>query len=220
MAKAGAARDCDAARKHAPARERVLVIACGALAREIVALIRVNRLDHITVRCITAYIHHHPERIPDAVRAAIAKARGEFDQILVAFADCGTGGLLDKVLEEEGVGRIGGPHCYAFFSGLEDFGDGSDDMTSFFLTDFSVRQFDSFVVKPLGLDRHPDLRDMYFGNYEKVVYLAQTDDAELDRRARVAADRLGLAYERRLTGYGDLAGFVAAGALERTGRHG
>ena len=191
-------------------RGQVLVIACGALAREVQAVLTANRLDHITLTCLPATLHNRPERIPDAVRAAIRENRARYERIAVAYADCGTGGMLDRVCEEEGVARVAGPHCYAFFSGTEKFlAAGDADMQTFFLTDFLARQFDAFVIEPLGLDRHPELRDAYFGNYRRLVYLAQTNDAELDGRARRAAERLGLAYEKRMTGLGDLEGFVA-----------
>jgi len=191
----------------------VTVVACGALAREILAVKAANRLDHLRLACLPATLHNHPDRIPEAVRGAIRKARaGGTAHVVVAYGDCGTGGLLDRVLEEEGAERIAGPHCYAMF--MEGFAKPQPtedaDMTAFFLTDFLVRQFETLVIRPLGLDRHPELRDLYFGHYDRVVYLAQTEDAVLDERARGAADRLGLAYERRATGYGALADFVAA----------
>ena len=189
----------------------VCVIACGALAREILAILEANKLDHVELRCLSALLHNRPEQIPDAVREAIQTARQDgFSEILIGYADCGTGGLLDKLIEnEEGVSRIGGPHCYAFFSGTEKFIEEYRDIcTAFFLTDFLARQFDTIIYGPLGLEKHPELRDMYFGNYEKVVYLAQTEDAELDRKAQEAASKLGLAFERRQTGYGELTDFL------------
>ena len=189
----------------------VLVIACGALAREIGAIVRQNGLDHITLTCLPAILHNRPERIPGAVRAAIAAGRAKHAKIFVAYADCGTGGRLDRVLEAEGIERLPGAHCYAFYTGIDRFtADGERDMRSFFLTDFLARQFETLVIGPLGLARHPELRDMYFGNYERVVYLAQTNDPALDAAAEAAAARLGLAYERRQTGYGDLAPTIAA----------
>jgi len=145
------------------------------------------------------------------VRAAIAAARPLYDEIAVAYADCGTGGGLDRVLAEEGVTRLPGAHCYAFFAGgaaLE--GPVEADMRSFFLTDFLARHFETLVMRPLGLDRHPELLPVYFGAYERVVYLAQSEDAALTKRARAAARRLGLAFERRFTGFGALAPFVEA----------
>ncbi len=189
----------------------MLILACGALAREILAQIAPARLPHIRVHCLPASLHNRPERIASAVRDAIASYRGHHLKMFVAYADCGTGGELDRVLAEAGVERLPGAHCYAFFTGVERFAAaGEADMRSFFLTDFLARQFDAMVWKPLGLDRHPELRDAYFGQYEKLVYLAQTDDAALSQAAVAAAERLGLAYERRYVGYGDLAPALAA----------
>jgi hypothetical protein len=188
---------------------RILVIACGALAREIGAVVKASGLDHIELTCLPAIWHNRPEQIAPGVRGLIEENRGRFGKIVVAYAECGTQGELDKVCAEEGVERIAGPHCYAFYSGMDNFIERGDaDMDAFYLTDFIARQFDSFVIEPLGLDRHPELRDIYFGNYRRLVYLAQTDDADLDRKARAAAERLGLVYERRDTGYGDLRPFL------------
>lgn len=186
----------------------VLLIACGALAREILALKAANGWGHLSLRCLPAKLHLHPERIPEEVRAEIRKGRSDgFRRIYIVYADCGTGGLLDALCAEEGVERIAGPHCYSFFDGNETFAArGDEEMRAFYLTDFLVRQFDAFVWRPMGLDRHPQLRDMLFGNYERLIYLAQTDDPGLDALAEQAAERLGLAFERRFTGYGDLAG--------------
>ncbi|MER2509138.1 MAG: DUF1638 domain-containing protein [Amaricoccus sp.] len=185
---------------------RVLVIACGALAREILALKALNGWEHIDLRCLPANLHLWPDRIPDAVAAAVAEARGRYGRIFVAYADCGTGGLLEARCRALGVEMIAGPHCYSFFDGNAAFAARGDaEMTAFFLTDFLVRQFDAFVWRPMGLDRHPELRDMIFGNYETLVYLAQVEDPALDAEAQRCAARLGLAYRRRFTGYGDLA---------------
>jgi hypothetical protein len=190
-------------------RGQILVIACGALAREIGAIVEANGLDHIELTCLPAIWHNRPEKIAPAVSALIRENRGRYRKIAVAYAECGTQGALDKVCAEEGVERIAGPHCYAFYSGIEAFLEcGDADMDVFYLTDFIARQFDSFVIEPLGLDRHPELRDQYFGNYRRLVYLAQTEDAELEAKARQAAERLGLAYEKRVTGHGDLTGFL------------
>ncbi len=191
------------------AADRVLIIACGALAHEIGAIVAANRLDHIELACLPAIWHNRPEKIAPGVRALIRENRGRYGRIAVAYAECGTQGALDKVCEEEGVERIAGPHCYAFFWGNDAFAKrDEDDIDAFFLTDFLARQFESFVIEPLGLDRHPELRDMYFGNYRRLIFLAQTEDAELEKKARNAAERLGLAYEKRVTGMGDLAGFL------------
>lgn len=183
---------------------QVLIIACGALAREVLALIEVNRWEHISLTCLPAILHNSPDKITPAVRDLVLAHRDQFQQIFVAYADCGTGGLLAAECARLGVRMIAGPHCYSFFEGNERFA-AHGEMTAFYLTDFLARQFEAFVIRPLGLDRHPGLRDTYFGNYTKLVYLAQTEDAALDGMARAAAERLGLAYERRFTGYGDLA---------------
>jgi hypothetical protein len=188
----------------------VLVIACGALAREILALIELQRLPGVALTCLPAGYHNTPEKIPEAVREKIRENQGRYARIFVAYGDCGTGGLLDRVLREEGVERIAGPHCYQFFMGTAAFEALAEaEPGCFFLTDYLVRHFDRLIVEGLGLDRHPELRDSYFGNYTKVVYLAQTDDPGLRARAERAAARLGLAYEYRFAGYGELADFMA-----------
>ena len=190
---------------------RILLIACGALAREILDLKAANGWTHLDLTCLPAKYHLYPEKITDAVRAAVARHRDSYDEIFVVYADCGTGGTLQAACDELGVQMIAGPHCYSFFEGNDRFSEiAEDEFTAFYLTDFLVRQFDAFIVKPMGLDRHPDLRDMYFGNYEKLVYQAQTDDPELTAKARRCAERLGLRFERRLTGYGDLETSLAA----------
>lgn len=188
---------------------KTLVIACGALAREVLAIINLNGLDHLTLTCLPAILHNTPKDIPQAVENAIIEHQNAYDHILVAYGDCGTGGLLQATCDRLGAVMIDAPHCYAFFDGTDQF-IARGEVTSFFLTDFLARQFDAFVWTPLGLDRYPDLRDMYFGNYEALVYLAQTDDADLLAKAKICADRLGLKFEHRRTGYGDLTGFLAA----------
>ncbi len=189
----------------------VLLIACGALAREIIQLIELNNWQHLDVACLPAKLHNTPEQIPEAVREKIRTNRDKYNRIYVLYADCGTGGLLDKVLEEEGdVERIPGPHCYSFFAGNDVFeARAEDDMRAFFLTDYLCRHFDKLVWEGFGLDRHPDMPSFVFGNYEKVVFLAQTKDEALERQAAEIAHRLGLAYEYRFTGMGDLASYMA-----------
>lgn len=186
--------------------DRLLVIACGMIAREVLAIKEMNGLDHLDLTCLPAEYHYYPEKIGPAMERAILEAKASgYRHIFAGYGDCGTGGMLDVVLARHGVERVEGPHCFAFYQGsraVEAIGDG--DMTAFYMTDFLCRQFDAFFVKPLGLDRHPELVADYFGNYEKLVHLAQTDDPELDRVAVDAAKWLGLRYERRSTGYGDL----------------
>jgi hypothetical protein len=188
---------------------RTLLIACGALAREVLALIRLNGWSHIELACLPAHLHNTPQRIPEAVRAKVRAARTKYDKVLVLYGDCGTGGLLDQVLADEGVERIPGPHCYAFYSGLDMFlAQAEAEAACFYLTDYLARHFERLVIEGLGLDRHPELLPLYFGNYEKLVYLAQIADPQLEQRATAAALRLGLAYEHRPTGYGDLHDFL------------
>ena len=197
---------------EAPAPDRVLIIACGALAREILATVEAGRLDHIDLTCLPALLHNRPENIPEAVREAVRKGRDKgYRTIAVGYADCGTGGLLEKVCAEEGVEMMAGPHCYAFFSGTDDFlARGDADFDAFFLTDFLARQFETLIIKGLGIDRHPELKDMYFAHYKRLVFLEQKADPALEAKARAAAETLGLAFEKRVTGYGDLATFVGA----------
>ena len=187
---------------------RVLLLACGALAHEILALRAANGWDHLDLQCLPAIYHNHPERIVPAIRAAVAARAQDYERVFVVYADCGTGGQLQAVCKELGVAMIPGPHCYSFFTGNDAFAR-TDDMTAFYLTDFLTRQFDAFVWRPLGLDRHPDLRDAYFGNYTALIYLAQTEDANLTAKAEAIARRMGLSFERRFTGYGDLAQALA-----------
>jgi len=185
---------------------KILLVACGALAREILDLKAANHWDHMDLTCLPANLHLYPDRITTAVTAAVEKYRDTYKNIFIVYADCGTGGLLEAECGRLGVEMVKGPHCYSFFEGNQTFASHSEDeITAFYLTDFLTRQFDAFVWKPMGLDRHPELRDMYFGNYEKLVYQAQTDDPALTAKAQEAAKRLGLAFERRFTGYGDLA---------------
>jgi len=231
------------------AATRTLVIACGALARELLAIVKLNRLDNVTIECLPAALHNRPKEIPDAVRARIDRARrqGEvrapkaetgadsshmpvdaaafdpvdhevrvleaetgadgsrYDSIFVAYADCGTGGLLQQVCEEEGVEMLSGAHCYEFFATAPRFAEIQDaEIGSFYLTDFLARHFDRMVWQGLGLDRHPELLPMYFGNYTRLVYLAQTDDPELLALAEAGAERLGLTMLVERTGYGEL----------------
>ncbi|WP_114965214.1 DUF1638 domain-containing protein [Alkalilacustris brevis] len=192
------------------ARGRILLIACGALAHEILALKAANGWHHVELMCLPAKLHLWPERIPDAVEAAVTRHRDDFEAIYVVYADCGTGGLLQARCAALGVEMMPGPHCYAFFDGNAEFAArAEDEMRAFYLTDFLVRQFDAFVWRPMGLDRHPELRDVLFGQYERLIHLAQTEDAALDAKAADCATRLGLRYERRFTGYGDLAAELA-----------
>ncbi|MEO1331451.1 MAG: DUF1638 domain-containing protein [Pseudomonadota bacterium] len=211
----GVLSDSDLAERQVELRKgsgETLVIACGALAREILALIEANGLSGLDVTCLPALLHNRPEQIPERVRATIRGARAAgYRRVLIGYGDCGTGGGLDRVCAEEGVERLPGAHCYAFFSGVAAF-EGREEIDAFYLTDFLVRQFDVLVWRGMGLDRDPSLRAVYFKHYARVVYLAQLEDPALDRAARAAAERLGLAYEKRSVGYGDLAPALVAAA--------
>ena len=194
-----------------------LLITCGALAREVVDLIELNHWRHLDVDCLPAIWHNTPEKIPEGVRAKILGAQGRYEKVFVLYGDCGTGGALDKVLAEEGVERIEGPHCYSFFAGNAGFLARSEtEFTAFYLTDYFARHFDKLVWQTYHLDR-PGMRDFVFGNYEKVVYIAQTEDPVLQRRAEEAAEKLGLAYEYRFVGYGDLRSSMQALDLPEPG---
>ena len=189
---------------------RTLLLACGALARELIAIRDANGWRQMDLHCLPADLHLYPQKIPDAVEAAVQKHRDAYDQIIVVYADCGTGGLLQARCDALGVQMIPGPHCYAFFDGLTAFeARQEDEFTAFYLTDFLVRQFDAFVWRAMGFDRHPELIQMMFGNYDRLIYLAQTEDPALDAKAAEAADRLGLRFDRRATGYGDLPAILA-----------
>ena len=189
-----------------PSGNGVLVIACGALARELRAIVETNRLSAVTIECLPAQLHNSPDRIPDAVRARLEAAVERYDRVLVGYADCGTGGLLDRVCEEFGVERLPGAHCYEFFAGLDRFPQINDaDPTAFYLTDYLARHFDRLVYEGLGIAAHPELRDMYFGNYTRLVLLAQTGEPAVLAAAEAASERLGLPLQVLYVGYGELA---------------
>lgn len=179
----------------------VLIIGCGALAHELVGLQRRNQWTHVRIQCLPADLHNTPDLIPDAVRKALDRYSSGYAHVFLAYADCGTGGALDRVLEEYGVERLPGAHCYEVFSGSRLFAQLSDEETgTFYLTDFLVRHFDRLVKKGLGLDRHPELMATYFGNYRRVTYLAQTHTDELSEMARQHAKYLGLEFRQQYTG--------------------
>ena len=185
--------------------EPILVIACGALAREINALKNLHGWEHLHMKCIDAKLHFWPEKIAAELRERIRRYKNEYATIYVAYAECGTAGEIDKIIEEENLQRLPGAHCYQFFAGAEAFAEMADDEPgTFYLTDFLVRHFWKLVVVALGLDKHPELRDDYFGNYKRVVYLAQTPDETLLAEARKAAEYLRLDFEHVHTGYGEL----------------
>ena len=197
-------------------RPVTLVIACGALAREIAALRRANGWSALEVRCLPAELHNRPERIAPAVRAAICESRARYAKIFVAYADCGTRGALDAVLKEEGIERLPGAHCYEFFATAPVFAQLAEaEPGTFYLTDFLLRHFERLVVGPLGLDRHPELAGEYFRHYRRLVYLSQAPRPGAVEEARRIADSLGFEFEHRFTGYGELERHLAAVAASQ-----
>ena len=204
----------------APERKtgRILLIACGALAREILDIKALNGLDHMDLTCLPAKLHLYPDQIVTHVEAAVETHRAVYDQIYVVYADCGTGGLLEQKCAELGVEMVPGPHCYAFFEGNAQFAERTEagEITAFYLTDFLVKQFDAFIWRPMVLDKNPELRDMIFGNYTTLVYQSQVTDPQLVEKARVCADRMGLAFQHRHTGYGDLQSTLTSWAAQRS----
>jgi hypothetical protein len=189
-----------------PSQSKTLVIACGAIARELVAVLKAGRFDHIAIKCLPAELHNTPEKIPDSVRNLIEAEKHRHASIFVAYADCGTGGQLDRVLADYGVERLPGAHCYEFFAGSAQFAQlHEEELGTFYLTDFLVRHFERLVLEGLGIDRHPELLPMYFGNYKRVVYLAQQHSSELETNARAHARRLGLDFEMRKPGLEEFA---------------
>lgn len=182
------------------------LIACGALAREVLAIKEKYGWD-ADVLGVPALLHMRPDKIPAAVCDRIHDARNQFERVVVVYGDCGTGGALDGLLAAEGVERITGPHCFEMYANgrpgtFESLME--EQLGTFFLTDYLVQSFDHLVIEELGLDRYPALREDYFGNYTRAVYLAQTDNPQLLARAQWAADYLQLPLETRSTGYGAL----------------
>jgi len=183
----------------------VLVITCAAIAREVNEIKKLGQWSQMDLQAITADLHSYPDRIAGAVAARIDAARDRYDHIFVAYGDCGTSGELDRVLEERGVKRLPGAHCYDFLAGRTTYAKlQEDEPGTFYLTDFLAQHFQRLVIQVLGIDRHPELLEMYFGNYTRLVYLAQTDSDELTALAKDAADQLGLRFERIFTGMGEM----------------
>jgi len=193
------------ARDPAAQSSPILIIACGALAQEIVQLQTLNGWNHLHLKCLDAELHNRPHLIAGKLREKIAQHRNEYNNIFVAYADCGSGGEIDRVLEDENIERLPGAHCYSFFAGEQRFKEISEqELGSFYLTDFLAKHFQRLVIKGLKLDQHPELRDQYFGNYTRVVYLSQEDNPSLRSLAKNAALFLGLDFEHEHCGYGDL----------------
>lgn len=188
---------------------KTLLLACGALAREVIA-IRDHHGWQADVYCAPALLHNTPGKIPPTVERRIVEMRERYDRVIVVYGGCGTSGVLDETLARLGVERIAGPHCFEQYGGARHDEIMAETSGTFFLTDFVVRHFDSLVWHNLGLDRHPELRDDYFGNYEQVIYFAQTDNPDLLQRAERAAEMLKLPLRVEYVGYGDIETRLAA----------
>ncbi|MBK5269318.1 MAG: DUF1638 domain-containing protein [Acidimicrobiia bacterium] len=200
-----------------PDLPQVLILACGALAREYLDLIERNGWNNVTLECLPAKLHNTPKLITDAVRERLDRAEGSFDSILIGYADCGTGGQLDVLVDERGLKRLPGAHCYEFFATSAIFANLHDaEPGTLYLTDYLAKHFDRLIWEALGLDRWPELRDQYFGNYTRLMYLSQTDDPAIYSTAQQAAVRLGLDFAHLPTGYGDMAD-ATVGFLETHG---
>ena len=190
---------------------KLLVIACGALAHEIIGLQKYSGWNQIEVQCLDAELHNRPQLIPQKLRAALDKSRGQYQHTFIGYADCGTGGEIDRIIEQESqvsdkkIERLPGDHCYSFYAGEQRFNALADqELGTFYLTDFLVEHFDRLIVKGLKLDKYPQLREQYFAHYKLVVYLSQRVDTALVLRASAAAEFLGLAFRHEHSGYGGL----------------
>jgi hypothetical protein len=203
-----------------PAGPTTLIIACGALANEITALKRANHWTDVEVQCLPPELHNRPERIVPAIREQLRDKRAHYETVFIAYADCGTGGLLDVLLRDAGLERLPGAHCYEFFAGSSKFAELADaEPGTFYLTDFLLRHYDRLITKGLGLDRHPELAQEYFRNYRRLVYLAQNPAPDAEQQAREIAARMGLEFEYKLTGYGELGTRLTALAGKKTWPH-
>jgi hypothetical protein len=191
--------------------DKILILACGALAKEISALIRLNGWSHLKTRYLPAILHNTPEKITEQLRINLQGAQAKFSRIFIGYADCGTGGKIDSLLDEFDVQRLPGAHCYEFFTGKQTFAEiMEEEIGSYFLTDFLVKAFEKLVWQGMKIDLHPELLPIYFKHYKKLVYLAQSENQELQTQAYEIAGRLGLVYEKRFTGYGELEHSLAA----------
>lgn len=193
---------------------RTLILACGALAKELraiaaMAVDTVTAADAVAIECLPGELHNHPERLPAAIEERLDAVQDRFDRILLGYADCGTGGRIDEICDRRGIERLPGPHCYASYAGQDAFDElHEQELGTLYLTDYLAKHFELLIWRTLGLDGHPELRDLYFANYRRVVHLAQADDPTIRAKAEQAADRLGLSFEYRYTGYGELGAVV------------
>jgi hypothetical protein len=200
---------------------KLLVIACGALAREIQWLKKTNNWNNLDIQCLDAELHNRPERIPEQLEKVIQQRQGQYQRLYVAYGDCGTGGGIDRVIEHWGVERLPGAHCYEVFATPTQFQALADEEPgTFYLTDFLVRHFERLVMEGLKINAYPQLRDDYFGHYTRVVYLAQTEDDALLHAAGAVARALGLAFNVHYTGLGDFAHHLEEQVIRIPSEHG
>ena len=185
--------------------EEILIIGCGAIAHEINEIIKLNNWENVQLQCLNAELHNRPEKLPKKIKFVIDSNSDKYSKIFLAYADCGTGGLIDSMLKDYKIERLKGAHCYEFFAGNDLFSKLSEEEPgTFYLTDFLTKNFERLVVRGLKLDQHPELIESFFGNYKRVIYLVQSSNSELTELAMGIADYLGLEFEERLTGFGDL----------------
>jgi len=189
-------------RQAASKVKSTLVIACGAIAHELVAVLKANQWDHTEIKCLPAEWHNTPDKIVPAIREILSEKTDSFQRVFIAYGDCGTGGKLDTLIAEQhalgnkNIERLGGDHCYAFFAGLDNFASiSNDDIGTFYLTDYLAANFDRLILEDLGIKAHPELLSMYFGNYNRLVYLSQQDKPELLETAKQAAKHIHTGLE-------------------------
>ena len=182
----------------------ILIIGCGAIAHEINEIINLNNWNNVSLQCLNADLHNTPKRLPTKIKETIESNLKEYSKIFLAYADCGTGGLIDSMLKNYGIERLEGAHCYEFYAGSRLFKDLSDrEIGTFYLTDFLVKNFKRLIIDGLGISKHPSLKDEYFKNYKNIVYLAQKHDNDLELKAKDCANYLNLEYSVHYTGLGN-----------------
>ena len=179
----------------------ILIIGCGAIAHEINEIIKLNDWNNVRLKCLNADLHNTPKKLPKKIKEIIDSSLQEYSKIFLAYADCGTGGLIDSMLKDYDIERLEGAHCYEFYAGSKLFKDLSNrEIGTFYLTDFLVKNFDRLIIDGLGLSKHPSLKDEYFKNYKKIVYLAQKHNEDLELKAKDCADYLNLEFSIHYTG--------------------
>ena len=179
----------------------ILIIGCGAIAHEINEIIKLNNWNNVSLQCLNADLHNTPKKLPTKIKETIESNLKEYSKIFLAYADCGTGGLIDSMLKNYDIERLEGAHCYEFYAGSRLFKDLSDrEIGTFYLTDFLVKNFKRLIIDGLGISKHPSLKDEYFKNYKNIVYLAQKHDNDLELKAKDCANYLNLEYSVHYTG--------------------